>query len=266
MKIRSTVIIIALSLLGASCSTSKTALPYFTDIIEVPSGQLPAQDYLPTIQPNDELFITVNSKMPGATAQFNRPHINPAYSDELARNIAPRQQTYRVDSAGDIDFPLIGKIHVAGMNIEQLQAYLTGRISATVNDPIVNVALDTQLVTVAGEVHAPGRVDIHNRLTILEALASVGDLTEYGERTNVLIIREVDGQRQYAHLDLNDSAVLSSEYYYLKPNDYIYVAPNKVRQDNSKYNQNNAYKLSVISTIVSASSIIASLVIALTVK
>ena len=91
-------------------------------------------------------------------------------------------------------------------------------------------------------------------------------MTPYGERSNVLLIREKDGKKEYVHLDMNSSEVLSSPYYYLEQNDYIYVEPNKVRQANSKYNQDNAFKLSVISTIVSASSVIASLVIALTVK
>ncbi len=250
----------------ASCSSNKTVLPYFTDIIEIPSGELPTQNYLPVIVPNDELLITVTSKMPDATAIFNAPFTNPGYADEYAQAVTPRALTYRVDSKGDINFPVFGTIHVAGMNIEEVRAYLEGRISATVEDPMVTVNLDRQMVTVSGEVVKPGQVPVGNRLTILEALANAGDLTEYGERTNVLIIREVDGQRKYAHVDLNNSALLTSEYYYLQPNDYIYVAPNSIRQANSKYNQNNAFKLSVISTIVSAASVIASLVIALTVK
>lgn len=102
-------------------------------------------------------------------------------------------------------------------------------------------------------------------MTILEALAAAGDLTQYGERSNVLVIRESpDGTRQYAHLDLNSADVLTSPYYYLQPKDYVYVAPNKIKQDNSKYNQNNSYKLSVISTIVSGCSVVVSLIIALT--
>ena len=105
-----------------------------------------------------------------------------------------------------------------------------------------------------------------NRITILDALAKAGDLTEYGERSNVLIIREENGQRTYAHVDLNSSDLLTSPYYYLQQNDYIYVSPNKIKQANSKYNTNNSYKLSVTSTIVSACSVIASLIIALAVK
>lgn len=101
---------------------------------------------------------------------------------------------------------------------------------------------------------------------MLDALADAGDLTEYGERSNVLLVREENGERKFVHLDLNSSDLLTSPYFYLKQNDYIYVEPNEVRQANSKYNQNNSFKLTVVSTIVSAASVIASLVIALTVK
>ena len=122
-------------------------------------------------------------------------------------------------------------------------------------------------VVVAGEVKQPQTIRVdRNRISILDALAAAGDLTEYGERSNVLVIREENGERKFAHLDLNSSEVLTSPYYYLQQNDYVYVAPNKVRQSNSKYNTNNSFKLQVTSTIVSAASVIASLVIALTVK
>ena len=181
--------------------------------------------------------------------------------------ISPTSQTYVVDSKGDINFPELGKIHVAGMDVEQLQAELTNRISRDVNDPLVRVELVNFNVNVAGEVAKPGTVAVkRNRFSILDALSAAGDLTPYGERSNVLIIREENGERKYAHVDLNSSALLTSPYYYVKQNDYIYVEPNNVRQSNSKYNQDNAFKLSVVSTVVSAASVIASLVIALTVK
>lgn len=254
-------------LISASCSSTKQTLPYFEDITTEITGPIPASDYLATIQPDDELFITVNSEQPKASAIYNLPLTNPASDDELMANTTPRQQAYRVDSAGDIFFPVLGKLHVAGMTVEQLRDDLTRLISKDVADPSVFVSMVNFKVYVAGEVHNPTDVAVNgNRITVLEALARAGDLTEYGKRENVLVIREENGKRVYAHLDLTKSDVLMSPYYYLRPNDYVYVAPNEVRQANSKYNQNNAFKLSVISTIVSAASVIASLVIALTVK
>lgn len=267
MKILTPLLLAVLCLMAASCSSSKTTLPYFVDLQEQSAGELPTINYLPTIQPDDELMITVTSDNPMATAEFNLPFINPAKKDELAQSSTPRMQTYRVDSKGDILFPVFGKIHVTGMTTEELRDYLIGRISATVKDPLVAVSLMSFNVVVAGEVSTPTSINISGqRLTLLDALAQAGDLTPYGERSNVLIIREVDGKRVYAHVDLNSSDVLTSPYFYLQPKDYIYVSPNKVRQANSKYNQDNAFKLSVISTVVSATSVIASLVIALVVK
>jgi polysaccharide export outer membrane protein len=101
---------------------------------------------------------------------------------------------------------------------------------------------------------------------VLDALSAAGDLTVYGERENVLIIREENGKRTAHRLNLNSSEVFTSPYFYLQQNDYVYVSPNKIRKDNSKYNQNNAFKLSVVSTVVSGCSVIASLVIALAIK
>lgn len=256
-----------LALAIASCSSSKTALPYFEDISTIKEGTLPLDNYLTTIQPDDELFISVTSTLPSATTVYNRPEVNPGTRSTFGSSSTLRQQTYIVSTQGMIDFPVLGEIHVAGMTTEQLAADITKRISADVEDPSVTVELVNFQVSVAGEVKNPGQINIdRNRMTILDALTAAGDLTEYGERSNVLVIREENGERRFAHLDLNSSDVLNSPYYYVKQNDYIYVEPNKIRQDNSRYNQNNSYKLSLTSTIVSASSVIASLIIALTVK
>ena len=251
----------------SSCSSSKTVLPYFTDIVEIKESALPHQDYMPLIQPDDELAIYVSSASPAASAAYNLPYVNPVSRDMLTSSVSPRMQTYIVDSKGDIDFPVVGTIHVQGLTTEQVKELLTKKIEEQVKDPVVTVQFVNFTITVAGEVSRPSRIKVDgNRISILDALAEAGDLTPYGERSNVLLIREENGERKYIHLNLNSSDVLTSPYYYLQQNDYVYVSPNNIRQANSKYNQNNAFKLSVISTIVSAASVIASLVIALTVK
>lgn len=256
----------AIALMLVSCSGSRSALPYFTDIATVKEGTLPLADYMPKIVPDDELSIVVNSLMPQATTAYNMANSN-IVTEVLPATTQLEQQTYIVDSKGDINFPVLGKIHVGGMTVEQVSQELTTRIARNVENPIVTVRLVNFKVNVAGEVKNPGVIPVpNNRMTILDALSAAGDLTEYGERSNVLIIREENGERKFAHLDLNSSDLLTSPYYYVKQNDYIYVEPNSIRQSNSKYNQNNAFKLSVISTIVSAASVIASLVIALSVK
>ena len=197
----------------------------------------------------------------------NLPSTNPATQKDLNIYQSPRQLTYIVNSRGDISFPQLGTLHVAGMTTEQLQADLMSRISKWVEDPTVSVRLLNYRVNVLGEVNRPGAILVNaNRYTILDALADAGDMTPYGERQDVLLIREENGNQKRVLLDITSSDLLTSEYYYLQPNDYIYVKPNKVREGNAKYDSNKSYKLSMISTVVSASSVIASLIIALAVK
>lgn len=253
----------------ASCSTTKTRLPYFEDISAITDGTIPGNsEYNITIQPADELYIVVNSIVPEAAAAYNLPSGNPAMLSSLPTNTTTTQQlTYIVDKEGDIYMPMLGKIHVEGLTTDQLVAQLTERISREVEDPMVRVELVNFHINVIGEVQTPGRQNVKSqRYSVIDAIAAAGDLTVYGERTNVVVVREEGDKKVYHHLNLNDSKALESPYYYLKQNDIVYVSPNDVRQANSKYNQFNSYKISVISTIVSACSVVASLVIALAIK
>lgn len=256
-----------MTLLGSSCSSSKSNLAYFRDITsETETVALPPVEPV-KISPEDELFITVTSAEATASAHFNLPATNPATQKDMLIYQSPRQLTYIVNSRGDIDFPQLGTLHVAGMTTEQLKDDLVARISKWVDSPTVTVRLANYRVNVLGEVARPGAVQVtNNRYSILDALADAGDLTPYGERKGVLLIREENGVQKRILLDLTSSELLTSEYYYLQPNDYIYVKPNKVREGNAKYDSNKSYKLSMISTVVSASSVIASLIIALAVK
>ena len=225
------------------------------------------QSYSIRIVPDDELIITVNSYNPNATAAYNVPLTNPSTRSALVQMTQPAIQTYLVNKDGNILFPRLGLIHVAGKTTNELEKELTVLISKEVSDPFVHVEIRSFKVLVLGEVNAPGTKYVdRDRYTIFDALADAGDLTIYGERTSVLLIREENGKKNYVHLNLQDSKIMSSPYFFLRQNDVIYVEPNGIRTDNSKYNTNNAFKLSVTSTIVSAASIIASLVIALTVK
>ena len=245
-----------------SC-TSKRSLAYFQDITE--STTIPTGDYKVTIQPADELLITVTSSNQRASSLYNMPLINPVTSEDLMTNSTSRQQTYIGDSKGDINFPILGNIHVAGMTLETLKDYLTSKISQDVDDPLVNVQIVNFFVNVVGEVKEPGRYPVKGtRFSVLDAITSAGDLTPYGKREKVMLVREENGQRNTIRLNLNKAETLSSPYFYVKQNDYIYVEPSDVRKYNADYNTNNAFKLSVISTIVSSCSVIASLVIALT--
>ncbi|MDE6497062.1 MAG: polysaccharide biosynthesis/export family protein [Muribaculaceae bacterium] len=262
-----------------SCSARKTVLPYFADVPKNAHGEIEAGEYLSRIKPDDELLITVSALDPAATSAYSLPAYNPgtnihngnssasAMMPMYIANSSIQIQTYIVSTDGDIQFPVLGKIHVAGMTVEDLQKLLTERISKDVEDPIVTVRIANFEVVVGGEVKQPKKILVNrSRYSVLDALGDAGDLTEYGERSSVMLVREENGKREYHRLNLNSADLLSSPYFYLQQNDYIYVEPNAVRQANSKYNQYNSFKISVISTIVSASSVVASLVIALAIK
>ena len=259
--------IIAAIIVAASSCSSGRQLSYFDDIEAYNEGTMGVLgDYQVRIKPDDELLITVNSLDPKASADYNLPMTNPALAEKApTTSSSQQQQTYVVNALGDINFPVLGKIHVKGMTTLELTEYLTSRIAERVVDPVVRVALANFNVSVMGEVEKPGPVKVSTeRLSVFDALVAAGDLTDYGRRENVLVIREIDGKQVYQRLNLKDSKVVESPFFYLQQNDVVYVEPNSIRQANSKYNSNNAFKLTVISSVISAVSVITSLVIALT--
>lgn len=258
--------ILAFALLMSACSTSRSSLTYFEDI-DSRIAQFKTDTADLVIAPHDELMISVTSFVPEATAQYNLPPTNLSTSENTQISTTYAISTYIVNTQGYIDIPSIGPLKVEGLTTSQLTDSLISIISRTVVDPNVRVQLVNFSVNVIGEVKNPGRFKVNNQhISILDAIAMAGDLTEYGKRDGILLIRESDGKRTVHKLNLNSADILDSPYFYLRQNDVVYIEPNKIRKDNSKYNQNNAYKLSVTSTVVSAVSVIASLVIALTVK
>ena len=257
---------IAAATLLSCTSTKDNSLAYFRDLAVAPNGTLPNPqgDYSIRIQPDDELVISITSAVPEATAAYNLPMDNPATRSYLRQTTQPRSQTYIVDDQGCIMLPVLGRMMVKGKTLGEISEDIKKLVEKDVHDPYVRVDIVNFSVDVMGEVRTPQRVySGHQHFTVLDALAQCGDLTEFGKRDNVYVIRTEDGKRSYQRLDLNNSDIFSSPYFYLQQNDVIYVEPNQIRIDNSKYNQNNAFKLSVISTVVSTVSVIASLIIAL---
>lgn len=267
MKLHLFLLLVVL-LLITSCSTSKQNLTYFKNIdsCNIELGNNP-EEYNIKIIPDDELVISVTSFVPEATAAYNIPLVNTATRLSLSVNGQPSLQSYVVDKNGYITFPILGKIMVLGKTTTEVSEIIKTEIAKEVQDPYVRVQLINCRINVLGEVRSPGAKSINKeRYSIMDALADAGDLSEYGRRDNILLIREKNGNKSYHRLNINDASILTSPYYYMQQNDIIYVEPNKIKKDNSKYNQNNAYKISVVSSITSVLSIIASLVIALTVK
>lgn len=269
MKLKQLAFLTLATALLSSCASKRDTLSYFQDIqSENFSTAIDLSTIEPKIEPFDELNITVSSLQPGLTTQYNLPYTNPAMSSSgFVSQSLVQQATYFVTEKGDITMPVLGEIHVAGMTTDQLAKVIEEKVAVEVKDPVVIVNLVNFKINVGGEVNAPGQYSIGGkRVSILDALSQAGDLTPYGERSKVMIIREEDGKRVAHTVDLSSSDILTSPYFYLKQNDYVYVAPNPIRNENAKYNQNNAYKLSVISTVVSAASVVATLIIALSIK
>lgn len=254
-------------LLLSSCK-SKQELAYFSDLENSVSGTVALQKSDLTIAPMDELMINVTSEVPEASAAYNLPfNIPGAKEDLLINSTTSQKQTYIVDKAGDIVFPILGKLHVAGMTTSQLAEELTRRIARDVEGPYVRVELVNFKVKIMGEVLRPGSYKFDTeRVTVLDALAEAGDMTVFGRRDNVMVWREENGVATYHKLNLNDSKIINSPYYYLKQNDVVYVEPGSARSGQAEYNQNNSFKVSVVSAVVSGCSVVASLLIALLAK
>lgn len=214
------------------------------------------------IKPKDLLTITVNTFDKEASLPFNLmyPSSSPnGYSNSIGENV---MQKYLVGNDGCIDFPVIGTIKVGGMTKNELEAYLRGRLGAYLKDePLVNVRMVNYKISVIGEVTHPNTYTITNeKVNILEALALAGDLTIYGKRKNVKLMRETDkGERVVYTIDLTDKNLIYSPYFYLQQNDVLYVEPNRTKMRNSRYSALTGQVLSGTSVLVSVASLIVTL-------
>lgn len=266
MKRLSTVAAVMLAALVvlSGCGRKQT-LGYFVDTAKIEEGMIPLQMSQLKIEPMDELIINVTSVVPQDTWAYNLPFNSYDLSMDIQKNSALQKQTYKVDANGNINFPVLGKLHVAGLTTIELAEDIERRVREDVPDATVKVELVNFRIKVLGEVKNPGSYKSDSeRVSVLDALAMSGDMTIYGRRDNVTVIRR-DGEKVlYKKLNLNDSDIINSPYFFLKQNDVVYVEPSSSRSGQAEYNQNNSYKVTVISTIMSAISVITSLAISLT--
>ncbi|MGL5318101.1 MAG: polysaccharide biosynthesis/export family protein [Bacteroidales bacterium] len=251
-----------------SCKSVKD-VGYFQDIdkVEIIQSIQNSTGYSTIVQTDDLLTITVSGIDPLSVAPFNLPALSYLKPGEKEMSNSVAIQSYLVSAEGTIDFPVIGTLKVAGLSKKECVELVKEKVSQYVKNPIINIQFVNYKVSVLGEVNRPGAIVVPNeRVTILDAVGLAGDLTIYGERKNVLLIRENNGQKEFHRFDLTSSELFSSPYYYLQQNDVVYVEPNAPRKKNARFSQTDQYNLSVVSTIVSVVSVVASLVIALLVK
>jgi polysaccharide export outer membrane protein len=185
----------------------------------------------PKIQPDDVLSITVSSLNPESNLLFNNGVLQTIGSTSGASVTTSRaSEGYLVDQKGSINFPVLGRVELAGLTKEQATDKMADEIKKSVKNPIVNIRFLNFKVTVIGEVNRPSTYTIANeRLSVIEALSLAGDLTIYGKRENILIIREQNGTRSTSRVNLASKDILNSPSFYLQQNDIVYVEPIKTR-------------------------------------
>ncbi|HEY0900127.1 MAG TPA: polysaccharide biosynthesis/export family protein [Sphingobacteriaceae bacterium] len=202
-------------------------IPYFQNIERDGIRKESIQNYTKfVIQPEDILGINVVSLNPEASALFN----NQTFSGINYNNYENPSAGYLVDEKGEIHFPLIGSIKASGLTTTQLRQEIQKQLVTYLKEPVVNIRILNFKISVMGDVLNPGVYNIQNeKVTLPEALTMAGDLNITAKRTNLLLIREVNGDRVYIPIDLTSKNLFHSPYYYLKNNDLIYVEPNKTK-------------------------------------
>lgn len=258
MKNLSFVLLFFLSIILASCGSVKNiAYLQNSDDINFEKSRFL---YDARIMPKDQLSISVNTTTPEASLPFNLLLQN-EYTQGRSITSSSMLMPYLVDNEGFITFPIIGRLQVAGLTKSEAEKLIFEKIRPYMADnenPVVTVRMSSYSVSVLGEVARPGSFQVsREKITILEALAQAGDLTIYGVRDKVKLIREdATGKKQIVTLNLNDANIVNSPYYYLQQNDVVYVEPNNVKAQNSKVGQTTTLWFSATSILISLTSLL----------
>ncbi|SEH62521.1 polysaccharide export outer membrane protein [Xylanibacter ruminicola] len=247
------------ALLLSSCGTVKNvAYLQNSDSINFDNSRFL---YDARIMPKDQLTISVNTTTSEASIPFNLLLQNEYSQGRTMASGGGTLMPYLVDNEGYINYPIIGRLKVGGLTKSECEKMIAEKIRpymAETENPIVTVRMSSYSVSVLGEVARPGSFQVsREKITILEALAQAGDLTIYGVRDKVKLIREdATGKKQIVTLNLNDANIVNSPYYYLQQNDVVYVEPNNVKAQNSKVGQTTTLWFSATSILISLTSLL----------
>ncbi|AZA48826.1 polysaccharide export protein [Chryseobacterium carnipullorum] len=268
---KSKIVGVFFALLLVSCKVNKNVkndLNYMQNIEKV-AIESSAKNSGSTIQHGDQLVILITAKDMDVVKPFNQNYSSSEViqTNNIAGGNTPNQgvisisgPTYIVDTNGDIDFPLLGKINTTDKDLTSLKEEIRDRMTQFVVNPTVNIRLANFKVTVLGEVNRQGDYTISNgRATILNALGMAGDLTMYGKREDVLVIRTENGQITHGKINLHDANLINSPYYNLKQGDAIIVSSNNTKDITAKQNPNTGLILTGISIAVTAVAVVVSL-------
>jgi polysaccharide export outer membrane protein len=216
-------------------------------------------NYEPLIQKDDILYINISTDEPSASVPFNLDEqaVSMDGAANSSNNFAVEKQTYLVDTMGNIDFPIIGTISVAGYSLNDVKGILKEKLSLYLKNPVINLRIMNFKVTVLGEVTKPGEVRVQSqRITLLDALSSSGDMTIYGRRDNVLLIRDFQGIKSFNRIDLTKADFVNSPFYYLDQNDVIYVEPRKSKIDSTTFGSNLTTIISLLGFVLTTTLIL----------
>lgn len=252
-------LLLGVLLLLTSC-TSYQKIPYLQDFETVNATEEVTAMYDAHIRPKDLLTITVNTTDPEAAAPFNLT-VQSAANSNLTQWVTQQAalQQYLVDNQGNIDFPVLGELHLGGLSMNEAESMIREKLQPFLKEtPIVTVRMVNYKISVLGEVAKPGTFIINNeKVNVLEALAMAGDMTIWGLRDNVKLVREEEnGKRNIVVLDLNRADIVKSPYYHLQQNDILYVSPNKTKAKNSDTGQSTSLWVSATSILVSIASLL----------
>lgn len=247
----------------ASCNSSKN-VNYMQDVV-LDSTIIVNNARKITVRPGDILSISVTCKEPQLAMMFNQVITRQSLDNGIGGGSAAKSGQiggsgqsetipYTVDDQGNIDFPVIGEVHVAGLDRSQIAKLIKRKIvdGGYIDNPQVSVSFSNLHYSVIGEVSAPGNYYITNdKVTLLDALATAGDLTIYGKRDGVYITRTVDGKRTTSKVDLTKSDFYDSPMFYIQQGDVVYVEPNNTRAGQSSINENNLKSVGMWMSIAS---------------
>jgi polysaccharide export outer membrane protein len=251
-----------------SCKSTVQSPLYFTDIDRYEQGfqATPFADHEVVIEENNELSIVVSSTSvlnQEKVAQFNLPATVTIQDGESNLSKSPSYLTYIVDREGNINFPVIGKVKLAGLTRAEAIIKLEDAIAPYLMDkPVVNLSIISTRVTVLGEVSVPGHVYfLHGRMSLLDAIGAAGGITIFGKKDNVLLIRNNNNKVDHIRFDLTSAEIFKSPYFYLKQNDVVIVEPNKTQREEGNYGTADNMRFTRTSLVISTLSTISSLIV-----
>lgn len=249
--------VVALCLVVMSCASSRRVVYLQEKSVEIPESSVA---FDARIMPKDLITISVSTPEPEAALPFNLIVPSAQSGSSLSSLVSqPTLQNYLVNNEGEISFPVLGQLKVGGLTTQQTSEMIISQLHKYLKEPpIVTVRLINYKVSVIGEVNRPNMYTVINeKINVFEALAMAGDLTIYGRRDRIRIMREdIDSHRHIITLNLNDANIIYSPYFYLQQNDIVYVEPNKAKSQSANIGSSTTLLVSVTSILISLAGLI----------